>query len=256
MVTTSRSLRRNTVVGLLAVVAAGAGFALSAAPAQAASINRYVAVTGSDVFVNVANDCTDPDLPCRTVVHAIVEAAAGDTINIGAGTWDQNFSVSKSLTFLGSGSTGTGKTVLDGAAVDTPTVQIAGSDSAIAVTFQNIAVDGNADSVGILAAGAVTLTVTGASVSGNGFSGEGSEASGIYIDSDVQLDVTDSTISANAGYGIFAENNAAVSLTNTTVSGNGDDGVHVVSATAATTISGSTIDGNGDGSPSEGASSG
>jgi hypothetical protein len=85
---------KKSVLGL-ALVCVTALLALGGV-AQAATV-RYVATTGEDA----GNACTAEATPCATIGHAVAEASAGDTVKVGAGTYDEAVNVDKSLTLLG-----------------------------------------------------------------------------------------------------------------------------------------------------------
>lgn len=60
---------------------------------------RYVSPTGID-----SGDCSDIDAPCRTIAYAIAQAAAGDTIILDAGTYNESaITISKNLFVFGKG---------------------------------------------------------------------------------------------------------------------------------------------------------
>lgn len=61
---------------------------------------RYVASGGSDV----SNDCSDSLNPCATIQHAINQSVDGDTVNVAAGTYDEDVNINKNdLSLLGAG---------------------------------------------------------------------------------------------------------------------------------------------------------
>lgn len=71
-------------------------------PWSAAAADRYVAPLGADT----ANDCSGPATPCRSINHAIGQAASGDTINLAAGSYREGVRIqvedaALALTFLG-----------------------------------------------------------------------------------------------------------------------------------------------------------
>jgi hypothetical protein len=79
-----------------------------------AATSRFVATTGNDT----ANDCSNPGSPCATIQHATDQAASGDTINVAAGTYLENVSITsgKTLTIQGDVTAGT---IVDGQQKDT-----------------------------------------------------------------------------------------------------------------------------------------
>jgi hypothetical protein len=86
---------KKSVLGLAAVVCAVGLLALGGV-AQAATV-RYVSTGGNDG----GNDCSAEATPCATVGHAVAEATAGDTVKVAAGTYAESVTVDKSLTLLG-----------------------------------------------------------------------------------------------------------------------------------------------------------
>lgn len=83
-------------------------------PGLAAATDRFVAKTGND-----GTSCTDSSNPCLTIGHAVTAAnASGDTIHIGPGTYSEQVSSAKNISFIGASagtiSDATGATVVDG----------------------------------------------------------------------------------------------------------------------------------------------
>jgi len=80
-------------------------------------VTRYVDTAGSDP----SNDCLDADMPCRTVQHAVDEAADGDMIYVAEGVYTGNVYIHHEVALLGGFSADTWErlpgleTVLDGA---------------------------------------------------------------------------------------------------------------------------------------------
>jgi hypothetical protein len=81
---------------LAAVVAAVLALGL---PTGAVAATRYVAKSGG---VD-APDCTNSAAPCATVAYAVGQAAPGDTIQIGPGTFEESVTANVPLTFVGAG---------------------------------------------------------------------------------------------------------------------------------------------------------
>ena len=77
--------------------------ASQALAAEAAAATRYVAKAGSNAWNNA---CVSAATPCATIAWAVQVAQAGDTIQIGKGTFVEpnGVLVTKSLTINGSGS--------------------------------------------------------------------------------------------------------------------------------------------------------
>jgi len=120
--------------GPLTVAVAVLAFASSA---QAATQTRYVSITGNDA--GGTNTCTDAASPCRSITEAKNQAQSGDTISIGAGTFDEGVSINKSLTFQGvSGSLPGPVTFVTAAAFASP----AFTTGNVAVTFKNMVISG------------------------------------------------------------------------------------------------------------------
>lgn len=82
----------------LAALTAAVAAVLIAGPASASAATLYVSPPpgGSD-----ADDCLTPATACATIQHAVDEAAAGDVIRVGPGSYDEIVSVTKALTLAG-----------------------------------------------------------------------------------------------------------------------------------------------------------
>ena len=72
----------DAVGGVLAVLAVSA---VSASPASATSTTLYVATTGADT-----GNCQTAGTPCKTIGYALNQAPSGATVDIAAGTYDEN----------------------------------------------------------------------------------------------------------------------------------------------------------------------
>ncbi|MEI6662962.1 MAG: Ig-like domain repeat protein, partial [Actinomycetes bacterium] len=85
--------RMTTLIGAaIAAVAIGAVGVAFASPGA----TYFVATTGDN-----ANNCTDSSTPCLTITAAVTKASSGDTIQVAAGTYNENLTLNKSLTING-----------------------------------------------------------------------------------------------------------------------------------------------------------
>jgi hypothetical protein len=139
-----------------------------------AATTRYVEPSGTD-----SGDCSDPGSPCQTIQYAVGKAVAGDTIDVAAGTYNENVTIDRSLTLQG---TGAGRTIADGnGSVTHQHVMTVTVGSVVIVTGMTITngktPDGYPGSAGGGIHNAGTLTLDYCTVSGN-TSGDGS---GIHI---------------------------------------------------------------------------
>ncbi|MDQ3918879.1 MAG: Ig-like domain repeat protein [Acidobacteriota bacterium] len=191
-----------------------------------------------------AGACTVADPNCATIQAAVNAASAGDTIQVAAGTYKENVTISKSLTVSGAGAT---QTVVDGtqsAAVfhinPGPTVSLSGmtitngkpilltdfaggidnEGATTTVTACNVSnnIGDSGGAAGIMNSGG-TLTVKDSTVSNNSNTNSNGAAGGIASDS--TLNVTNCTVSNNFvnnhGGGI---NGSEMTVTSSTISGN------------------------------------
>jgi len=79
---------------LVLILAAGVAW-LGISGASAAGTTRYVANGGSDT-----TDCSLSGAPCATINYAVGQSAAGDTISVAAGIYNENVNVPATLTGL------------------------------------------------------------------------------------------------------------------------------------------------------------
>ena len=225
------------------------------------STNRFVATNGKDT----SNDCSSQSSPCATIGHAMSQSAAGDTINVAAGTYFENVVVSESVTIQGDELHPS--MVNGGNANPVFTINSGVTASLISLTLAN----GNGDDVsggGLSNSGSLTVTncrVIGNSAGGSGFGGgisnfgvlavasttiaANSAVTGGGIYNNGMLSVTDTTIRANSaattGAGIGNARFATLEVTGTTISGNSArDGGGAISNVGTLTITNSTISGN------------
>jgi hypothetical protein len=236
-------VRKVGVTVLTLLMAVGAA-AVTVAPASAAAATRYVATNGSDS----ENDCTGLQHPCQHVQYAVDQADVGDTVSIlDKGPYHESVSVHKRLTIAGQGSTGAGRTVIDGFDGD-PSIRVAGAESDVPaeLTLEDVAVDGNTDNTGVV--------VNFASVHLRDVSASTNDGDGLDVQIGSTATVTDSVLSHNGNNGInaslaaqrgLAVASAQVTVSHSDVSDNDQEGIDVVTGTLA--VDNSTIDRNADG---------
>jgi hypothetical protein len=103
MSSSTRSARRLPLAALAVLL-------LLAVPASADAATRFVDLSGNDV--GGTNNCLNSALPCRTIKHAATQAATGDTVDVGSGTFiEGQIVVNKPMAFHGQGA---GNTVVNG----------------------------------------------------------------------------------------------------------------------------------------------
>lgn len=186
-----------------------------------AASTRYVSPSGS----NSGNNCMNQAKPCKTITHALTQAADGDTISAAAGTYQEHLTIDKSVIIKGAGLT---KTFIDGTSngrvVLVSKYTPAAKPVITTVTIENLTIESGfvsgAAGAGILNHGKLTLKLV--DVTSNLISG-GATASdnggGIYNDG--VLAVGNSLVHANSAYdggGIY--NHGALRLQGSVVSTN------------------------------------
>jgi hypothetical protein len=227
------SLSRHRLIGAAVLLATAVGVSLAvASPAAAAGADRYVAVTGD----NSDNDCSNSAAPCLTIQYAVSQADAGDTIHIGAGTYDESVDTRMSLTLSGSGTTGASATHVTGAGGN-PGITVDGTDTDTVpnVTIDSIAISNVAGADGIAITDAV-VDVRNSIVADN--ADDGVSVAGAVS----SVTVTDSTIDGNARDGITVDGGATAHVLRSRIAHNGEGGVIVERGSA--TIDTSTLDAN------------
>lgn len=134
-------------------------------PALCAAAIRYVDPAGSDA----TNDGSLQAAPCATIGHAIAVASAGDTLQVAAGTYREQVSISTSLTLVGAGA---GNSIIQAP----PTLPAGGN----IVTIQGTG---------------VSVDFSGFTVNGPGASGCGSINAGIQVRDHANAAIHDNTVS-------------------------------------------------------------
>jgi large repetitive protein len=234
---------RIAALGSMALILTAGGFAITATSAAGVTpTTRYVSTTGSDTTGDVANDCTVKAKPCLTVQHAVDEANDGDTVSIGAGTFDGSVTAEGiSLTITGSTS---GTTTLTGSDSEPTLVINPGKDDSSTVTLDNLDISKNADAPGLIVEASV-VTLSDSTVEHNADVGA--------FDIAGTLHVLDSAVSDNLGSGVELGEGATFSASGSTFSGNTaadpedleDDSFGVAVFGGAATIANSALSGNG-----------
>jgi len=196
----------------------------------------YVSPSGND-----SNDCLSSTSACQTISGAIGKAGNGDTINIAAGTYAENLSVSKSLSFIGAGRD---QTIVDGGASDSVFYTALNTD----ITLSDMTIQhgsgrgGNGDGGGIYVDGALTLSQVRIFSNTTGNLG-----GAIFINSSGSVTATNSTFDQNAtqviGNGTIFVDGGNLRLESSTVSGNKTNALHNQSG-GTVDIFNSTISGN------------
>ncbi len=205
-------LRSRVRVGTALLVLVGAGAAqqvVSVPSASAGPATLYVAIGGRDT-----GNCTTSTSPCATITYAVSQAASGDTVDIGPGTFTAAVSLFEQgvLTFRGSN------------ALDPSSGTIVEPTTPSAPIFQANRSGFNLDQ----------LTLDGLS------------GTAVGADYAATINITDSTIT-NSTDGVTVEGPTAdVTITDSTISGN-SVGVNSVDPSSGTNVTQSTIAGNTDG---------
>ncbi|MBK8293519.1 MAG: hypothetical protein IPK93_01615 [Solirubrobacterales bacterium] len=191
---------------------------IAAGSASAASLQ--VETSGSD-----APGCGPIGTPCKTISYAVNLAAAGDTVNVGSGTFDESpngVQINKALTLRGTND-GSNQTVISGGLSTTATSRgTIGVTAAGDVTVSNFNVEdfsslgapnvNSANKLGLyskppLAGGPFKYTFRHLILDGSG----GLPGGGIYLNfvstgSSTEVNFTGGSICGQAGNGILVEN--------------------------------------------------
>jgi parallel beta-helix repeat protein len=205
----ARRVLTTVAVATLSLGATALGTLLMAAPATAAPpSNTYVAPGGTDT-----GSCTSTHAPCLTISYALTRTPAGGTVNVAAGTYNEQLTITRGVTISGAGAT---KTIIDPTALSSSDTD---SDSS---SLENAIIDVN---------GTTGVNLKGLGVNGTGasptFTGCGVDFVGIYFHN-ASGTISDSAVSnielplslfgCQDGQGIYVTANAG-SQSNVVMSG-------------------------------------
>ncbi|HRI26451.1 MAG TPA: right-handed parallel beta-helix repeat-containing protein, partial [Chitinophagales bacterium] len=218
-----------------------------------AQTTRYVATTGS----NTSNNCSNSAAPCQTISHAISQAAAGDVIEVAAGTYSvtSTITVNKRLTIqgAGSGNDSSGNTIIQTTTSNIAliTISVGGSNDTNRQTLKNLHITGASGGTGntnsgiFVSSGGSYLTFENLTTTVNSGNGIAFNVAG----SDIK--VIDCNLSANGNAGLRlapgSANFQGIQVKNCTFSNNGLYGMlHAGSSSSSGfTIEDCTFTGNG-----------
>src|SRR3989344_1682887 len=197
------------------------------------------AAGGTGNTFNVENDSV-------AIQKAVDSARSGDTINVAAGTYEENLTVNKNLTLVGTD--GAADTTING---DSDAVLSITSDVTV-LEISGFTITGGGK--GITTSG----SLTGATVNIHDVIVTGNTAAGIYLSGDdaqlvdTTVTIADSEISDNTGGGIYIDDmeDSTAEISGNTIDGNGLAGIRVDLITggivgSTLTITGNTITNNG-----------
>ena len=174
--------------------------------------------------------------PGGTVQQAVNLAASDASVNLSAGTWNENVTVDKQLRIVGvgSGSNSAANSIIASSTANLPVINytVGGTSASARQLLQNVRVtgatgaSGNSSSGIWLSAGPISyVTFSGLTVTGN--AGEGIAFSGpSMVVTDVAI--ADSTISSNSGAGLRIASAVSsfngLTVSNSTISNNANSG--------------------------------
>lgn len=234
--TKTKVLNISTSLILVAMSLGGALPTMLTSTAHAAGTNLYVnGAAGSNV-----HNCTDPTKPCRTINKAIENAAIGDTINVAAGTYNEDVVVNKDVTITGAGA---GTTTIVATGQNTTPLTFSTNDATVSgftikhvySTAEQNAWNFNNNGV-FFAQGTHGNTLAHSTVTLN--------RNGIYLNNNTSATITDNTITDNRT-GINLTNGVSGTvISDNTISHNWTVGLVYYSQGYATNFSSVTVANN------------
>ena len=161
--------------------------------------------------------------PFSSIQQAIAAAARGDTILVGAGTYQDNLSIVKSLTLKGASQD---TVVIQGLAAAKPVIRIAGRTKVILedLTLSDAKAGPTSAKLadGLRIRDKANVTVTRVRISGNA-------NDGLVIADQAQAHVQASTIESNGDDGIFIDKQAQATIEENSITSNSGCGVWAIS---------------------------
>ena len=189
----------------------------------------------------VWNDTTNTSY--TTIQLAIDAASAGDTINVGPGTYTENININKRLTLNGAGSS----TIINPFVIGTPVVQISafGDSATDRLTLSNIRVTGNTGTGGHgILISSVGSFITFDNVTSDFNGGKGVEAGWNGVAQDIEI--LNCTFSNNTSVGFRTSSTASIrglTITDTDMNEN-SCGLYLNDPITGLNITGGSFDGN------------
>jgi VCBS repeat-containing protein len=252
-----------TIAGGTITLAAGTVTVNSAVSATSTAVNATTANINAPITGTVTGTATTVNVGTGAQIQDGVDAAAaGATLNLAAGTYNQFLSITRNLTFNGNGATINGATapgangvitILNSTAtaiqINNVTVSNAPArhgiravdSTSLVLTATNVTATNNAQ-FGIGVAGIASLIVSGGTFNNNGQVGIYAGTSGVP-NSTPLVSVTGATMSANGSYGFQKSSTGVATITNSTISGNLAHGIQVDNFGGSLTVSGSNFSG-------------
>jgi hypothetical protein len=203
----------------------------------ACSNDLYVDDSGSDA----GNFCLISGSPCETIQHAVDVACPGATVNVAAGSYDEQVSIDKDLTVIGAGA---GSAIVEPSAVAANTTSLTSAAAIAAIILVHSDADVSIEG----------LTVDGAPAAFNacapGYMGVYfRNASGSLSDSHVTNIFHPSAAGCQSVVGVFVQSggagSATVTIEDNDIDGYGKNGVTCNEAASTCTIDGNTVTGRG-----------